>query len=134
MNDLITEARELCEKATPGKWHWEGELLLTDAEQFLVLKPYYDDDTDNVSTCVMPYDAAFIARSRTLIPELCDALEKANAQIESIHKSLDFAETQRQKSKNYTELAINNGLALGRIAVTIQHDFGPLPAPPEEGE
>lgn len=70
----------------------------------------------------------------TLIPELCDALEKANAQIESIHKSLDFAETQRQKSKNYTELAINNGLALGRIAVTIQHDFGPLPAPPEEGE
>jgi hypothetical protein len=66
--------------------------------------------------------------------ELCDALEKANAQIESIHKSLDFAETQRQRSKSYTELAINNGLALGRIAVILQHDFEPLPAPPEEGE
>ena len=66
--------------------------------------------------------------------ELCDALEKANAQIESVHKALDFAETQRQRSKNYTELAINNGLALGRIAVILQHDFEPLPAPPEEGE
>lgn len=73
-------------------------------------------------------------RAIDIIPKLCDALEKANAQIESIHKSLDFAETQRQKSKNYTELAINNGLALGRIAVILQHDFEPLPAPPEEGE
>lgn len=65
--------------------------------------------------------------------ELCDALEKAEEQIERVHKALDFAETQRQRSKNYTELAINNGLALGRIAVILQHDFEPLPAPPEEG-
>jgi hypothetical protein len=66
--------------------------------------------------------------------ELRDALEKAEEQIESVHKALDFAETQRQRSKNYTELAINNGLALGRIAVILQHDFEPLPAQPEEGE
>ena len=80
------------------------------------------------------YDDEYIGTGAYLmLDELCDALEKAEAQIESIHKSLDFAETQRQKSKNYTELAINNGLALGRIAVTIQHDFAPFPAAPEEG-
>ena len=67
-------------------------------------------------------------KAEVIIDELCDALEKAEAQIESIHRSLDFAEAQRQRSKSYTELAINNGLALGRIAVTIQHDFAPLPA------
>lgn len=81
------------------------------------------------------YDVEYIGTGAYLmLDKLCDALEKANAQIESIHKSLDFAETQRQKSKNYTELAINNGLALGRIAVILQHDFEPLPAPPKEGE
>jgi hypothetical protein len=102
-SDLITEARELCEK-------WS----LTDYAVF--------ECEDCIANMVI-----------YKVVELCDALEKAEAQIESIHRSLDFAETQRQRSKSYTELAINNGLALGRIAVTIQHDFGPLPAPPEEG-
>lgn len=94
-------------------------------------------------------------KAEVIIDELCDALEKAQGnldavwdmyqsaerelkkvqeQIERVHKALDFAETQRQRSENYTELAINNGLALGRIAVILQHDFEPLPAPPEEGE
>ena len=82
------------------------------------------------------YDDEYIDTGAYLtLDELCDALEKAGEQIESVHKALDFAETQRQRSKNYTELAINNGLALGRIAVILQHDFEPLPAPPEkEGE
>lgn len=122
MTDPITEARELCDKATPGPWMG----LRAAYEDCLLIK--CDEDEYLMSQ----HDVAFVARSRTLVEKLCDALEKANAQIESIHKSLDFAETQRQKSKNYTELAINNGLALGRIAVTIQHDFGPLPAAPEE--
>jgi hypothetical protein len=81
------------------------------------------------------YDDEYIGTDAYLmLDELCDALEKAEEQIESVHKALDFAETQRQRSKNYTELAINNGLALGRIAVILQHDFEPLPAQPEEGE
>ena len=103
-NDLITEARELCEK-------WS-------------LSDYAVFECEDCIANMVIYKVA----------ELCDALEKAEAQIKSIHQSLDFAETQRQKSKNYTELAINNGLALGRIAVTIQHDFGPLPAPPKGEE
>lgn len=104
-SDLITEARELCEKATPGKWHWEGKLLLTDAEQFLVLKPYYDDDTDNVSTCVMPYDAAFIARSRTLVPELCAALEKAQEQNKQLlHEVCKLACESVEREKTLARL------------------------------
>jgi hypothetical protein len=143
-DELIQQARELCEKATPGPWEWicDDPAFLTlgksGAEQeYHVLSAWKCESCQKTGlNCLWPekYDAAFIARSRTLIPELCDALDKAEEQIESIHRSLDFAETQRQRSKSYTELAINNGLALGRIAVTIQHDFAPLPAPPEEGE
>ena len=73
MTDLITEARELCEKATPGPWEVVGkdawriegfpqvEMNTPDGKYF----PVHNDT-----------DAAFIARSRTLIPALCDALEK----------------------------------------------------------
>lgn len=61
-------------------------------------------------------------------------IERLREAITSVHESLDFADSQRQSCKNYTELAINNGLALGRIAVTLKHDFKePLPAAPEEG-
>lgn len=152
MTNLITEARELCEKATPGPWeegYGKGVTGPTAAcfveienksGMGMVSKPgeVFAGEFYGGVICMTAinrsYDAAFIARSRTLIPELCDALEKAEEQIESVHKALDFAETQRQRSKNYTELAINNGLALGRIAVILQHDFEPLPAQPEEGE
>ena len=56
-------------------------------------------------------------------------IERLREAITSVHESLDFADTQRQSCKNYTELAINNGLALGQIAVALKHDF----KEPEEG-
>ena len=110
MKDLITEARELCK--------------------------YSEKIVNQLHTERLDYELEYMPLIETIqvTSELCDALEKAEEQIESVHKALDFAETQRQRSKNYTELAINNGLALGRIAVILQHDFEPLPAPPEEGE
>jgi len=143
MTNLITEARELCERATEGPWNW-----ISDDPEFLTLGTSGAEQEFHVLSswkcklcqesglnCLWPekQDATFIARSRTLIPALCDALEKAEAKIEGIHGSLDFADAQRQKSKNYMELAINNGLALGKIAVILQHNYQPLPAPPEEG-
>lgn len=64
MTNLITEARELCEKATQGPWESGnyGAVCLKSG-----FKLGNIEGTGN---------AAFIARSRTLIPELCDALEK----------------------------------------------------------
>ena len=128
MKDLITEARELC-----ADTQLEAALLELKTMSGWLNKVVYHKlgirwsfDNNNLIHWIVVF--------MRLLPELCDALEKAEAKIESIHKSLDFAETQRQGSKNYTELAINNGLALGRIAVIVQHDFEPLPAQPEEGE
>jgi hypothetical protein len=75
MKNLITEARELCEKATPGPWEAGGYGAVCLKSGF---KLGNIEGTGN---------AAFIARSRTLIPELCDALEKANAEIERLRKA-----------------------------------------------
>ena len=84
-NDLIREARELCDKATPGPWevkfHNEdfgqgyGETTFFVDMGGTLLKIGIADSAETYAK----HNAlnAFIARSRTLIPELCDALEKA---------------------------------------------------------
>lgn len=69
--NIITEARELCEKATPGPWMG----LRAAYEDCLLIK------CDKDEYLMSQHDVAFIARSRTLIPELCDALEKAQADL-----------------------------------------------------
>jgi hypothetical protein len=77
--------------------------------------------------------ASLIESLLSQLAERDRTIERLREAIASVHKSLDFADSQRQSCKNYTELAINNGLALGRIAVTLKHDFKePLPAAPEK--
>lgn len=61
------------------------------------------------------------------IPALSARAEKAEAKIKSIHESLNFADKSRSKCANYVELAVSNGLALGKIAVAIQHDYDDEP-------
>lgn len=87
---LIAEARELCEKATPGPWevklHNEdygqgyGETTFFVGMYSELLKIGIADSAEKwekYSTL-----AAFISRSRTLIPALCDALEQAQSTLE----------------------------------------------------
>jgi len=96
MKDLITEARELCERATPGPWRTKDRgayIEIHDNNTWAkALSPFAHvegDESDN---------AAFIARSRTLIPELCDALEKANAEMERLHNLLAEAQESEKKA------------------------------------
>ena len=63
--------------------------------------------------------------------DLTARAEKAEAEIKSIHEALCFADKCRSTCTNYTELAVSNGLALGKIAVAIQHDYD---AEPPKGE
>jgi hypothetical protein len=79
MKDLITEARELCAVATPGQWKRH------DTADYAEI---HNGDTwgkalSPIALVGYTEDADFIARSRTIIPELCDALEKAQAEIEN---------------------------------------------------
>lgn len=83
-DEIVRAARELCEKATPGPW---------EVNQL-------DDCFIEPRICEIPangcYDyemfeanSMFIARSRALIPELCDLIESLQAQLaEKIHIKL----------------------------------------------
>lgn len=102
MTNLITEARELCAAATPGPWErGNGSDVFTElgadngngayAAQNDAWQIADCDPASGTDWCIdlgadgaiawgqlkSQSNAAFIARSRTLIPELCDALEKA---------------------------------------------------------
>lgn len=60
---MIREARELAACAAPGPWRHEGNLVL-DAAGWTVARNVGEDD------------GLLIARGRTLIDELVDALER----------------------------------------------------------
>ena len=92
-NDLIAEARELAERATRGPWTSPfNEARMADPNDHCNSINRKDADEEIIG--VFQYDegylaineqnAAFIARSRTLVPELCDALEKACAEAERL--------------------------------------------------
>jgi len=91
---LVATARELASKATPGPWvafrHDIGSLGevvgvsvegdVPDAE--IVRSPYFVE-VDPDPLCVLT-NAAFIAASRTLVPLLCDALEAAEKERDTL--------------------------------------------------
>ncbi len=88
--DLVAEARELAEKATPGEWAWEwahpGYLLMQQDPNDAIkhLKCVLDgasDDNQDFNIIGDQHDLRFIARSRSLVPELADALEAALVQL-----------------------------------------------------
>ena len=84
----IEEIREREAKATAGEWYWENNLLLTNDPKFLVMKPFYDDDTGEVMTCIFQNDAEFIAHSRADIPFLLAEIERLTKERDAAVKDI----------------------------------------------
>lgn len=82
--DLIAEARGLAEKATPGPWRNCGNEAILDA--------WADEHICRIEAQIFSNEkddnASFIARSRTLVPELCDALESTLRQLANARNEL----------------------------------------------
>lgn len=77
--ELIVKAREICKDATPGPWYADGWAIWDDeVEEFRALH-----DTNP--------DAAFIAASRNLVPDLADALEQAQPKWIPVTERLPIA-------------------------------------------
>jgi hypothetical protein len=80
---LVSEARALDAAATPGPWEHDGSTIIApsvDSHDWRgfpheVISACTSEDAADV--CLTKEDAAFIARSRTLLVELADALERA---------------------------------------------------------
>jgi hypothetical protein len=82
-NKQLKEIRERLNKATPGKWSWHEECLLTTSQEYLVLKPF-EEDNGNIVTVVFDNDKDFIAHA----PEDVDALL---AMVDSLNQDLEAA-------------------------------------------
>lgn len=73
---LAIEAKALAEKATPGPWsNWPGDMVMAgegDSEKEIAV--WCDDGTED--------DMRLIARARTAVPELADAVLALAAEVE----------------------------------------------------
>jgi hypothetical protein len=89
MQDRVNEIRERLNKATPGPWEWQEDILCKNEPFDLVLKPFYDDDNGEISTCIFPNDRYFIANSPADISYLLDqitAMQEENAELKNQYK------------------------------------------------
>ena len=74
--NLIAEVRRLDAAATPGPWEADGDHVMTMSDEDITMTMWRDED------------AAFIARARTLLPVLADALEATHAERERLRERL----------------------------------------------
>lgn len=82
-SDLVKRARELLVGVTEGPWAWDLDFQCLGGanpeEAFIV----------NDASSVNETDGAFIAASRTLVPELLEALEAAEAEKARLRRTLE---------------------------------------------
>lgn len=122
-NDLIAEARKLDAAATPGPWivehehrvdgvvqiggghpntYWVGAVI--EADGYTICG---NTDYDSGGVASKPEDAAFIARARTLLPQLADALEAERVVREAVEAN--FAKWRKRAEAAEARLAKYEG-------------------------
>lgn len=85
----IDEIREREARATAGPWRAEEDMILTDSPPDVVMKPFYDDDTETVSVCMFKNDEEFIVNSREDIPYLLDEITRLQSEVERLQNHID---------------------------------------------
>lgn len=97
---LLAEAKALASKATPGPWHVEPNTTLIWGESAADYLGYPVARAHaRLGHGEGRANAAFIARSRTLIPALCAALRQALKAIKDLEARLDVAEVQASEAE-----------------------------------
>lgn len=91
----------------PWKTYAEG---IMDKEQYPIIHASHSNAAYIVE-CVNSHDA------------LVEQVKELEDKIAQIHSALDGADSSRAKCRDYNELAVSNGLALGRIALILGHEY-----------
>ena len=99
-DDLIAEALKLSEKATPAPWYAGAQndalfIVIGRAPSSSNDDPWHDAPRTVLAAMRQPFsgqqevaDAAFIARARTLVPELAEALAAERALADQLAEAL----------------------------------------------
>lgn len=83
---FVEQTEAVCSNVTHGEWSWDGDVLITPDPLYLVLKPYYDDDKGEVSTCIFSADKQFIAAARAALPRALEIIKEQAARIEELER------------------------------------------------
>jgi anti-sigma factor ChrR (cupin superfamily) len=90
MNQLVTEARALCRDATEAPWMAidKGNSV---PSHTIIKVPYEGGPRVNIASGISPKtgNAAFIARSRTLLPEMADEIERLEAELATLTADIE---------------------------------------------
>lgn len=79
----IPKIRAMCEAATPGPW-WRFQ-----GAKCTVRSPDFEGKR-MIAIEIKEVNADFIAESRTLIPELCDEIERLQREVALLHSQQRF--------------------------------------------
>jgi hypothetical protein len=100
------------------------ETVLLDAEGWSVCKFGVEAAWDSISgKAPSEEDAAYIVECVNSHDALVERVKELEDKIAQIHSALDGADSSRAKCRDYNELAVSNGLALGRIALIVGHEY-----------
>lgn len=133
----LKEARALCDRATPGPWHFHNSkdragIFSWDLKRVVQAAPVGSAEIiSEIPECGDPPNIRFILQSRTLVPELVEKLEKYEKFVDTV-KLGDFEEMERQLQVcKEALLGISRGKIVNpndRAKSALQDAFG------EEGE
>lgn len=91
-DERLAEIKALCDAATPGEWHVSGDIehivfandgTKTKSNSMVALCDRLEPVLDKVAIRKIKANAAFIAQSRTIVPELIAEVERLQSENES---------------------------------------------------
>ena len=97
---VTEEIKARAEAATPAPWYWEDDILCAPEPYYVVLKPFYDDNTGKVSTCIFDNDKEFIAHAREDIPALIAENERLQKQLDAAVEVVFCKDCQYRETTN----------------------------------
>ena len=105
---LIEEAGRLCDAADPGPWELDDNVVMSGEEA--------------VAECYLFGDARFIARARTLVPDLVTALRAEREQGKATTISLRCAEAALKEATAIVEPLKSANLAANKRIVELEQE------------
>lgn len=87
LDEVLAETRRLCSAASAERWYAGGHDVLRDIPSSNMNTSF----TTIVGRQNFPNDAAFIAVSRQLVPQLCDEVERLQEEVKHLRAQLSAA-------------------------------------------
>ncbi len=102
-DEQLSKLKELCERATPGPWKYDGKSLSTGIKGGIIFQLMLRPDIG-----ISHADAEFIAMARTALPALLAEVEKLRKVVSFVEKyMIPFTESEKELSLQKIKQALD---------------------------